>query len=73
RQALLPDERRRENILGAFTAPAPANVEGRRIGLVDDIFTSGSTVNECARILKAAGAESVQVLTLARAPKRRDG
>ena len=67
RQALLPPERRVRSILGAFEAPHPQVVRGLRVGLVDDVFTSGSTVNECARVLADAGAASVEVLALARA------
>jgi predicted amidophosphoribosyltransferase len=39
------------------------------LGLIDDLYTSGSTVNECSRVLKEAGAKKVFVLTLARAQK----
>jgi ComF family protein len=67
RQALVPRERRLENIRGAFTAPHPALIRDKRIALVDDVLTSGSTVNECARTLVEAGAASVKVHTLARA------
>jgi len=45
----------------------PEKIKGQRILLVDDVFTTGATVNECARVLTRAGAESVDVLTLARA------
>ena len=41
-------------------------VQDKNILLVDDLFTTGSTVNECSRILKEAGALSVKVITLAR-------
>jgi len=57
---------RRKNIKGAFTARAD-EVVGRKILLIDDVFTTGTTVNECARVLCMAGAEEVNVLTLARA------
>ena len=67
RQALLPPEKRSQNVLGAFEAPYPQRLQGLHIGLVDDVLTSCHTVNECARILKASGAASVRVLALARA------
>jgi len=57
---------RRKNIKGAFAAAAD-KVAGRKILLIDDVFTTGTTVNECARILCKAGAQKVHVLTLARA------
>ena len=45
----------------------PAAVSGKRIILVDDVFTTGSTVAECAKVLKKAGAAAVFVVTVARA------
>ena len=57
---------RRTNVRGAFTA-APA-VAGRHLVIVDDVFTTGATVAECARTLRAAGAVQVGVLTVARVP-----
>jgi ComF family protein len=57
---------RRKNIQGAFKA-VNEQVAGRKILLIDDVFTTGTTVNECARVLCKAGAREVQVLTLARA------
>ena len=57
---------RRKNIQGAFKA-VNAKVADRKILLIDDVFTTGTTVNECARVLCKAGAREVQVLTLARA------
>jgi len=47
----------------------PHDVKGRTILLIDDVLTSGSTVNECASVLKKAGAKRVDVLTLARVVK----
>ena len=67
-QINLTGDDRRRNVRRAFAVPRPEKVEGRRVLLVDDVFTTGATVNECARVLKRAGAESVHVLTLARVP-----
>ena len=57
---------RRPNVRGAFAVAPRRSVEGMRFLLVDDIYTSGATVNECARILLCSGAQEVQVLTLGR-------
>lgn len=67
-QVGLKRHERAGNVAGAF-AVRDARAEllrGRRVLLVDDVFTSGATVGECARVLKQAGAASVMVLTLAR-------
>lgn len=57
---------RRSNLKNAFRVVKPHRVAGKKILLLDDVFTTGTTVNECARVLKKAGAEEVMVLTLAR-------
>lgn len=57
---------RRENVKGAYRCSDPETVYGKRILLVDDIVTSGSTLSECARILKEAGAAEVSAVTVAR-------
>jgi len=67
-QAGLSAAERAENIRGAFAVAEPARVAGRRVLLVDDVYTTGSTVTECARELKRAGATAVFVVTVARAP-----
>jgi len=64
-QMRLPADERKKNVRGAFTAAGP--VQGRTIGLVDDVFTTGSTLRECSRVLKRAGAMRVLVITIARA------
>jgi len=66
-QSLLPQRQRWDNVRGAFAVRRPADVEGRRLLLVDDVLTTATTARECARVLKQAGAAHVQVLTLARA------
>ena len=58
---------RRQSVAKAFTIRHPKLVAGRRVLLVDDVFTTGATVSACAAALKDAGAEEVVVLTLARA------
>jgi len=65
-QAGLEARERRINLLGAFRAD-PAQVRGRHILLVDDIMTTGVTIEQCALALKAAGAAVVDVLVMARA------
>lgn len=57
---------RMENLLNAFQLRKNAVVQGKHLVLVDDVLTTGSTVDECARVLKIAGAESVRVVTVAR-------
>ena len=58
---------RRKNVEGAFEVPRPVRVRSRRLLLVDDVLTTGATVNACAQALIDAGAGSVSVVTLARA------
>ena len=58
---------RRESVEKAFEVRYPRMVQGERILLIDDVFTSGATVSACANVLIAAGAQSVYVLTIARA------
>jgi ComF family protein len=63
-QTGLTRNERKRNLAGAFEVRGEA--AGRKMILVDDVYTTGSTMNEIARTLKRAGAERVEVLTVAR-------
>jgi ComF family protein len=65
----LTGHRRRENMRGAFSGPRAQQVTGREVLLVDDVYTTGMTVSECARVLARAGASEVRVATVARTLK----
>lgn len=67
-QGRLGRKHRFQNVAGAFAVkPSLAGrVLGRRVLLIDDVMTTGATVGECAKVLKRAGAQTVDVLTLAR-------
>ena len=58
---------RERNVRGAFAIRRSRDLAGKRVVIVDDVMTTGATVEECARVLKRAGAAFVGVLTLARA------
>lgn len=59
-------EERGKNMQRAFALGRGQNVAGRHLVVVDDVFTTGATVHECARVLRGAGAASVRVLAVAR-------
>lgn len=65
-QSQLSGRERRSNLQRVFTIEKIDEVQGKRILVVDDVFTTGSTVNECARVLRKAGAARIEVLTVAR-------
>ncbi len=65
-QTHLTAPQRADNVRGAFEVGARRRLAGRSVLLVDDVMTTGATLSECARSLKAGGARSVFVLTLAR-------
>jgi ComF family protein len=57
---------RMENIKNSFEINNPKLIENKKIGLIDDVITTGATVNECSRILKKKGASSVVCFSIAR-------
>jgi predicted amidophosphoribosyltransferase len=70
KQSLLDNAGRQSNVAGAFRVARPAEVAGQRILLLDDVLTTGATLNACAAALKKAGATHVSALTLARVDHR---
>ncbi|MCI0351659.1 MAG: ComF family protein [Acidobacteriales bacterium] len=68
-QAGLTRRERRSNVNGAFDVSKGAEIQGKTLLVIDDVFTTGATLNECARILKQRGAAKVAVLSVARVIK----
>ncbi len=66
-QTTLERDARLNNLSGAFVVRKPAKVKGKNLILVDDVFTTGSTLNEVSRALYAAGAAKVAGYTATRA------
>ena len=59
-------KQRQENLKGAFNIKPPySTIKDKRVLLIDDVLTTGTTVDECARVLKKAKPKSVEVLTIA--------
>lgn len=65
----LTSHQRRENLRGAFAVTRAQEVKGKEVLLVDDVYTTGTTASECARVLRRAGATRVWVATVARTLK----
>jgi len=66
-QVELSGKEREENIKGVFVIKNKEKIEGEKILLVDDVYTTGATMKECARILKEAGAKEIIGIVVARA------
>lgn len=64
-QTGLGSEERKKNVLGSFAVTRPETVKGRAVILVDDVKTTGATLEEAARVLKEAGAKRVWAVTVA--------
>ncbi len=65
-QTALPRKARLKNLRGTFTVRYPDEIITQRVLLIDDVFTTGTTVNECAKSLRKAGSSDVLVVTLGR-------
>lgn len=65
-QSSLSKKERVENVRNAYKIENKEKIIGKKIILLDDIYTTGNTVNECSRILKEYGAKQINVLTIAR-------
>jgi competence protein ComFC len=65
-QSQLLRSERLDNLTEAFSVQKKDKIQGKQVLLVDDIFTTGSTINECAKTLKRHGADRVDFLTIAR-------
>ena len=62
----LKKEEREKNLENAFQLKNPEELSGKKIFLVDDVYTTGSTMNECAKVLRSSGVKSVWGIALAR-------
>ena len=69
-QTDLPAAKRHANVRDAFALRRRADVTGQVVVLVDDVSTTGATLDACARVLLEAGAREVRALTVARAVSR---
>ncbi len=65
----LTRHQRRQNLRGAFAVKDATQIANRNVLLVDDVYTTGATASECARVLRRAGADTIWVATVARTLK----
>jgi len=66
-QTFLEAEDREKNVIGAFRVAQEDQIKGKRLLLIDDVYTTGATIRECSRVLIKAGAKEVKAITLAQA------
>ena len=66
-QTLIEMDEREKNVSGAFRVVDEDKIKGKTIILVDDVYTTGSTVKECSAVLRKAGAEEIRAITVAQA------
>ena len=62
----LSAKERQENVKNAFLIKKPEEISGKKIFLLDDVYTTGSTMEECAKVLKESGAKEVWGISIAR-------
>jgi ComF family protein len=72
-QTGLTSHQRRKNVRGAFALRRPQLVQGRSVLLIDDVYTTGTTLNECARVLRSVEADKIWVATVARVLRHNEG
>ncbi len=65
-QSLLSGNERRQNLKGCFELTDNSSLAGKKILLVDDVLTTGSTINECVKVLRRSQPERIEVLVIAR-------
>ncbi len=65
-QSELSKKERNDNIKGAFKVQNLQKIKNKKILLIDDIYTTGNTANECSKMLKLAGAKNIGILTIAK-------
>ncbi len=65
KQSTLTKKERIKNVENAFNVVNSKSIENKNVILLDDIFTTGSTLNECSRMLKLAGTKEIAILTIA--------
>ena len=65
-QSSLNQDEREANVQGAYKVVNKQKIFDKKILIIDDVFTTGATLNECSRVLKAAGAGNIGVFTIAK-------